>query len=177
MKVNKEKIKLGPCKVIFDYDAPEAEQTVFAATQGGVVLTYSETRKDTNIDQFGSTPVKRTITGKSAEVKIPFAEYDIEVLNTILPGSKLVVNASDPTKRRLDVKAEVIDLLPYAKKLVLIPLTEGTTPEEYVTLFLAAPQSDLEYTYNNDNERITNATFVGFPDDEKNLIGFGDPDA
>lgn len=178
MAVNREKIKLGPCKVIYNYDAPVADQIVFEATQGGVVLNYTETTRDTNIDQYGSTPVKRTITGRTAEVTVPFAEKDIEKMESIIPGSTLVVNANDPTKKRLDVNAgKVIDLLTVAKKLVIIPLAEGTTPEDYVTLYSAAPQANLEYTYSYDNELITNVTFVGFPDDDANLISFGDPDA
>lgn len=178
MAINKENIKLGPCKVIFDYDAGPDDQIVFETTQGGVQLNYTETTRDTNIDQYGTTPVKRIITGRTVEVIVPFAEKDIGKMESIIPGSTLVVNATDPTKRRLDVSAaKVIDLLTIAKKLVLIPLAEGTTPEDWVTIPAAAPQSNLEYTYSYDNELITNVNFVGFPDDDSLIISFGDPDA
>lgn len=169
------KIKLGPCKVEFGEDA---EKVVFETTKGGVVLTYSETSREVTMDQTGSTPIKELITGRAATVAVPFGEYDLDKLVKILPGSVLVVNSTDPTKRRVDVNAtKVIDLINHAKKMTLIPLADGTTPEDHVTLYRAAPRAELNYTYDYDNELITNVTFKGYPDGEGKLIGFGDQTA
>ena len=175
MSINTENIKLGPCKVEF---GEGQDKIVLESTQGGVVLTYEETSRIVNIDQYGTTPAKEIITGRTATIAVPFAEKDLDILKELLPGSKLVVNATDPTKKRVDVSAvKVIDLLKIAKKVVLIPLAEDTTPNDHVTLYKAAPRTTLNYTYSYDNELITNTTFNGYPGADGNLIAFGDPDA
>lgn len=175
MAINTENIKLGPCRVEF---GEGTDKIILETTQGGVVLTYEETSRVVNIDQYGTTPAKEIITGRTATIAVPFAEKDLDKLTKLLPGSVLVANATDPTKKRVDVNAiKVIDLLKISKRVVLIPLAEGTTPNDYVTLYKAAPRSTLNYTYSYDNELITNVTFNGYPNEAGNLIAFGDPDA
>ncbi|WP_339194572.1 hypothetical protein MKY95_23150 [Paenibacillus sp. FSL P4-0176] len=172
--VNAEKIKLGPCKVVFGEGSDQVE---FGTTKGGVVLTYEEGSREVTMDQTGTTPLKEIITGRNASVAVPFGEYDLDKLLAVLPGSRLVVDATDPTKRKVVVNAtKVIDLLKYAKKMTLIPLAEGTTPEDYITLPMAAPRANLNYTFDYDNELITNVTFKGFPNQDGDVIEFGDPD-
>ncbi|CAM3358559.1 hypothetical protein HP548_02940 [Paenibacillus taichungensis] len=172
--VNAQNIKLGPCKVVFGTGADKIE---FGTTKGGVVLTYEETSREVTMDQTGTTPLKEIITGRTAAVAVPFGEYDQEKLLTVLPGSRLVVDTTDPTKKKVVVNAtKVIDLLGFAKQMTLIPLAEGTTPNDYVTLPFAAPRANLNYTFDYDNELITNITFKGFPNENGDLIEFGDPD-
>ncbi|MFD2334726.1 hypothetical protein ACFSR7_36245 [Cohnella sp. GCM10020058] len=170
------KVKLGPCKVTFD---PEGTTPiVIELTQGGVVLTYSETTRDVNADQYGSTPIKRIITGRSATVEVPALEKDNARLQQVIAGAVTVTNSSTPTKKRVDVFADkVIDLFTVAKEVRIEPLAEGSTPDDTVTLFNAAPQVNLNYRYNFESELVTNITFAAFPDATGRLIGFGDPDA
>ncbi len=102
----------------------------------------------------------------------------MEKLAAIIPGAKLVVDGTDPTKKRVDVNALVIQrLFPYAKKVKLEPLDYNATVENTVILHKAAPQTNLNYTYSYDNELVTNTTFRAFPDENGLLISFGDPDA
>ncbi|NUU73787.1 hypothetical protein [Paenibacillus xylanilyticus] len=172
--VNAEKIKLGPCEVVFDEGTPE--EIIFGTTKGGVVLTYEETSREVTMDQTGTTPLKEIITGRTASVAVPFGEYDKEKLLAVLPGSRLVVDSTDPTKSKVVVNAtKVIDLLKFAKKMTLRPLAEGTTTNDYITLPNAAPRANLNYTFDYDNELITNVTFKGFPNANGDLIEFGDP--
>ncbi|GIQ63716.1 hypothetical protein PACILC2_22840 [Paenibacillus cisolokensis] len=170
------KVKLGPCKVIFD--AGGTDEVTIETTQGGVVLTYETTSREVTVDQFGSTPIREIITGRTATVEAPFAEYDIVKLAKFIPGSKLVTDALDPTKQRVDVDAsKIIDLINYAKKLQIIPLSSDATANDTITLYKAAPTTTLNYTYSFDNELITNVSFKGYPDENGRLIGLGDPDA
>ncbi|WP_339241402.1 hypothetical protein MKX40_10640 [Paenibacillus sp. FSL R5-0517] len=174
MTVNAEKIKLGPCKIVF---GEGANAITFETTKGGVVLTYEETSREVVMDQTGTTPLKEIITGRAASVAVPFGEYDPEKLQAVLPGSTLIVDPTDPNKKRVSVNAtKVIDLIKYAKVLTIIPLSEDATPDDYVTLPKAAPRANLNYTYDYDNELITNITFKGFPLASGELISFGDPE-
>lgn len=176
MPADLTKVKLGPCKVTLDPEG--ATPIVIELTQGGVTLTYEETTRDVNADQFGTTPIKKIITGRTATVQVPVLEKDNEKLKNFISGSVLVTNVADPTKKRLDVYADkVVDLLSVAKELRIEPLAEGATPADTVTLFKAAPQVNLNYQYSFNNELVTTVTFSGFPDATGKLLGFGDPDA
>ncbi|MBJ6364147.1 hypothetical protein ACFOQM_23275 [Paenibacillus sp. GCM10012307] len=176
MAVDAEKIKLGPCRVTFDFEG--TKPIVFEQTQGGVVLTYEETTRDINVDQLGSSAADVIITGRTASVAVPIIEHDLEKLAAIIPGAKLVIDGTDPTKKRVDVNALVVQrLFPFAKKVKLEPLDEKATVEDTVILHKAAPQTNLNYTYNYDNELVTNTTFRAFPDSDGLLISFGDPSA
>lgn len=171
--MNTDNIKLGPCKVVFGEDT-DPDKIVLETTQGGVVLTYEETSREVTMDQTGTTPVKEIITGRTANVAVPFGEYDQDKLLQLLPGSKQVVSATDPTKKQVIVNAtKVIDLIKFSKKMTLIPLAEGTTTNDHVVIYRAAPRTTLNYTYSYDNELITNTTFKAFPNDSGDLISFG----
>ncbi|MCU6709356.1 hypothetical protein M6D81_11620 [Paenibacillus sp. J5C_2022] len=176
MAVASEKIQLGPCKVTFDFDG--LEPVTFEQTQGGVVLTYEETTRDVPVDQLGTTPADVIITGRQASIAVPIVERDLEKLAKIIPGATLVVDGTDPTKKRVDVSALVVErLFPFAKKVKLEPLDTASTADDIVVLHKAAPSTNLNYTYSYDNELVTNTTFRAFPDDTGQLISFGDPDA
>ncbi len=167
------KVKLGPCKVTFDVGG--TEPVIFETTQGGVTLNYSESTRETNVDQYGETAVKEHITGRAASIEVPFAEYDLSKLSTIIPGSTLIEDSTTSTKR-VDVSAvDVVDLYDFAKEVSVEPL-EGT-PDDAVTLYKAAPRANISYTYDYNNELVTNVTFKGYPDADNNLIGFGDQEA
>lgn len=176
MAVNAETIKLGPCKVTFDVGG--TKPIVFEQTQGGVVLTYEETTRDVNVDQLGTSPADVIITGRTATIAVPLVEYDLDKLAAIIPGAKLVVDGTDPDKKRVDVSAAKVErLFKYAKKVQLEPLDSGASADDIVTLHKAAAQTNLNYTYSYDNELITNVTFRAFEDAEDGLISFGDPTA
>lgn len=170
MASNYENIKLGPAKVTFD------TTTVLETTIGGVQLNYSATYRETTTDQTGTTPVKKHRTGQAVSVVVPFAEQDLSKLAALLPGSTLISGATSGTKR-IEIDAEVIDLLDFAKELVLEPIS-GTV-EDTVTLFKAAPELEISQSYTHDNERVWNVTFVGYPDaaNANKLFSIGDPNA
>lgn len=176
MAVDAEKIKLGPCKVTFDFGG--TKPVIFEQTQGGVVLTYEETTRDINVDQLGTSPADVIITGRTATIAIPIVEYDLEKLASIIPGAKLVTDATDPSKKRVDINALKVErLFKYAKKVKLEPLDSDATESDTVILHKAAASTNLNYTYSYDNELVTNTTFRAFPDEDGELISFGDPSA
>lgn len=167
-----DKIKLGPCKVLFKKDA---DQVTIDKTKGGVVLTYEETTREITIDQTGATPVDEIITRRAASVQVPMVGNDLAKLAKFIPGSELVVDKTNPDKRRVDVYADkVISLMDYADVVTIIPLSDSATEEDTVTIRKAAPRPALNYTYSYENELVTNVTFTGYPADDGRIISFGD---
>lgn len=175
---SKEKVHLGPCKVTFDFDN-ETDPFVIDKTKGGVKFALTFKTKEMTTDQSGDAPEDELIYGPASSIEVPMTRKDLEALKLMIPGAELVTNGTDPTKKRVDVKSgKIISLMALAKKVVLEPLDENASPDDTIVLFNASPVPALNYTYNYDNELITNVTFKAYPDPvTKQLVGFGDPDA
>lgn len=168
------KIKLGPGKVTFDEGG--TSPVILDSTIGGIQLNYSATYRETTTDQTGTTPVKKHRTGQAVSVVVPFAESDLEKLQKMVPGSTLVTGATSGTKR-IEIDAEVVDMLTFAKQLKLEPI--NGTAEDTVILHKAAPELEISQAYTIENERVWNVTFVGYPDAANSnlLLSIGDPAA
>jgi hypothetical protein len=87
----------------------------------------------------------------------------------------------DPTKKRVDVTSGVgTDLLTIAKELRLHPkaLADSDKSEDFI-IPLAATAGALTYAYKQDEERIYNVEFMGYPDSANNekMFSVGDPSA
>jgi hypothetical protein len=172
MPVNVIDVPIGPAKVEFG-DTP----TIFDITKGGIVFRVNTSKQDVTVDQFGDTPVKSVIKGRTCQLVVPFALNDLKKLSTVTPNSKYGEDATDPAaiKKRLNVYAQAgYDLLIDAGKVVVKPTSSGTTPNDYVTVPIGSPLTDVEWTYNSDNERICNITIVGYPDTNGLLYFLGD---
>jgi hypothetical protein len=154
-------VPIGPAKVEFGDGTP----VVFDITKGGINFQTGTTKQDITVDQYGDTPVKSVLKGRTAQVTVPFALHDITKLASVIPNSTLVTDALDATKKKLSIKTQAgYDLTANAEKLVIKPTDPNATANDYVTIPLAVAMADLEYTYNSDNERIVNVTFVAYPD-------------
>jgi len=155
-------VPIGPA--IVEY-GEGADMVTYKFTKGGIVFKAETSIKDVTIDQFGDTPVKSSTKGGNAEVTVPFALHDLELLAPAMPNSKLIKDSTDPTKMKLMVSGEAgYDMLAAAKPLVIKPTAPGTTPNDYITIPLAGAVTNPEYTYNSDDERIANLTFKAYPD-------------
>ncbi|NBI30775.1 hypothetical protein [Chengkuizengella marina] len=169
MPTDKDTIHLGACKVTFDINGTPL---VLDSTKGGVKFMYEETTKELNRDQTGDTPVDEVVIGRKVSLEVPMTRKDLEALALVLPGSEKVGTA------RVDVYAnKVISLLDYAKTVTVEPLAENTTDDDMITIYNAAPRAKLNYTYDYNNELVTDVTFKGYPDADGKLVGFGDPTA
>lgn len=169
-----EDIKLGPCNVTYD-------GVDLGATIGGVEVQVATTTHETKVDQLGETVVKEYITGRNVSVKVPLAEATVDNMVALMPGATKVVDATDPTKMRVDVAVSPgFDLLKAAKPLVLhpvhLPLEDKS---EDFTVNLANCAGELNFAYQLDQERVFTCNFKGYPDAEKGyqLYSYGDPDA
>lgn len=166
-------VPIGPATVEFGEGTP----TIFDITKGGIVFSANFTKQDITVDQFGDTPVKSILKGGTCQLTVPFALHDLKKLNAVTPGSKYGedVTAPESPKKRLNVYAKAgYDLLKNAKKVVVKPTTEGTTPNDYITIPLGSPMPEIQWTYNSDNERVANIVFAGYPDTDGLLYFLGD---
>lgn len=169
MAQNFEKIELGPA--IVEY-GEGADMITFETTIGGVSFTTETTYRDQLTDQTGETVVGKRITGRNCSVTIPFAEYEISVIPKIMAGATVV---TDGTDSKIEIKTGVgLNLIDTAKKAVIKPLAKKDDPKFWVTLPRAYSETDLNYTYDNDNERITNVTLRSTPDAGNVVAVLGD---
>jgi hypothetical protein len=152
-------VKLGACTVMYGTDD-------LGLTKGGVNVQITTQTKEITTDQFGVAAVNEYIQGRMVTVKVPMAESDLAKLALALPGSVLVTDATDMTKKKLTVSNnQGVSLRDLAKKLVLHPkaLAAGLKNEDTV-IPLAAPSGQIDYAYTFDNERVYTVTFKGYPD-------------
>lgn len=167
----KIKVAIGPA--IVEY-GEGSDTTIFDITKGGITTTLTYTQKDSTVDQYGDTPVKSIIKGTAFQVVVPFALHDLERLHSVMPNSTYQESEG---KQLLTVSGKAgFDLLANAKPLVLKPTDDDTTPNDYVTVPLAGAMANIEYTYDSDNERIANITFIAYVDTDNGdaLVKFGD---
>ncbi|MDW0113763.1 hypothetical protein QT711_11245 [Sporosarcina saromensis] len=166
-------VPIGPA--IVEY-GEEGDMTTFDITKGGIVFRSASTKHDVTVDQYGDTVVKSIFKGRTCEVVVPFALSDLAKLATAIPNSELIADNTVPTapKLRLNVFSQAgYNMTEGAKKLVIKPTDPSATPNDWITVPIAAPLTDPEYTYNSDNERIANMTFAGYPDlSNKGLLYF-----
>lgn len=155
-------VPIGPAIVEFD-EGPN--KVTFDITKGGITFSASTTTQEITVDQYGDTPVKSVLKGRKCEVTVPFALHDLDKLAKVIPNSTLVTDGTTPTKKKLVVKANAgFDLLANAKKLVIKPTDPAATPNDWITIPLAAANGDPEYAFDADKERVVKITFTGYPD-------------
>jgi hypothetical protein len=155
-------VPIGPATVEY---GPTGTATIFDITKGGIKFKATTNKQDITVDQFGNTPVKSIMKGRTCEVTVPFALHDLDKLSKVIPNSTLVTDGTVPTKKKLVVNAQAgTDLLASAKKLVIKPTDPAATANDWITIPLAGALADPEYAFDSDNERVVNITFVGYPD-------------
>lgn len=164
-------VPIGPA--IVEYGTG-VDMKTFDITKGGIVFTSTSATQDITVDQYGDTIVKSIFKGGSAQVVVPFALQDLERIQAALPNSEYI---TDGTKEKVVVRSNAgYDMLENSKQLIIKPTSPDTTPNDWITIPLAGAKTDLEYTYNSDNERVANLTFMAYPDldDEGTLFILGD---
>jgi hypothetical protein len=75
-------VKLGVCSVTFN-------GVDLGLTKGGVDVTVKTNTHAVTVDQFGNSTVNEYVMGRTVQVKAPFAETTLDLLNKIMPGSTL----------------------------------------------------------------------------------------
>jgi hypothetical protein len=88
-------LDLGPCQVLFGASGSEVD---IGKTQGGVRVTFSQDEADLLSDQYGTQPEDQVITGHTAMIVVPMADYSIANLATALHQTRRQLGAQEGIK-------------------------------------------------------------------------------
>lgn len=142
---------LGPAQVTFN-------SVDLGKTMGGVRFRDSGNQAPVVEDQAGTTPVDHIITGRLISVEIPMSRSTLAQLATVIPG------ASNGGSYVLVKNQAGITRADSAAKLVIQPLVDGVASADALTVFKASPNTDIELTFDNENQRVYKVTFNVYPD-------------
>lgn len=173
-----QNIRLGTCNV---YYGDEGSEEFMGFTIGGVEAEVTTETQTSSVDQFGDTPVKSKIRGRTVMARMQLAETTVENMVKVMPGAQLLATGG----KRAVVKTGVgIDLLALAKSLILRPVELddrenqiNADKSEDFRIPRASTPGGLNFAYSNDNERVLNTEFTGFPTADGTLFEYGDPAA
>lgn len=154
-------VKLGVCKVFYD-------GVDLGFTKGGVEVTVETETHEVTVDQYGNTPINEYIMGRTVSVSVPLAETTLDNLVAIMPGAKLVTDAATSKKSVLVPTGVGVNLVDYAKELILVPKGVGGALDykDAVRIPKAATPGAMTFAYRLDEERIFNCNFKGYPAEE-----------
>lgn len=157
-------VKIGACSVKFG-------AVDLGHTKGGVTVSYKPEYADIVVDQYGNTPVDKSLVGEMLTVKVPLAESQVANIAKAIPLSTL----AGATEGRATVGQEAgVRLSSKSAQLVLHPLVNGASLADDVVIHKAVVHGELEIGYNNEDERILEIEFVALVDTTKsagNLLG------
>lgn len=158
-------IKIGVCSVTYnDVD--------LGHTKGGVTVSYSPEYSDITADQYGNTPVDKSLVGETLTVTVPLTESQVANINKAIPLSTL---AGTSDGRATIGKEAGNKLASLAYELVLHPFANAVGDlSEDVVIHKAVVHSDIEVGFTNDDQRIIEVEFVALIDTTKadgNLLG------
>ena len=154
-----QNVKLGVCKVFYG-------GVDLGFTKGGVEVTVETEAYEVQVDQYGNTPIDEYIMGRTVKVSVPLAETTLENLVAVMPGAKLVTDATTSKKSVVVPTGVGESLLTHAKELVLVPKGTGISDLRLNDAFRvpkAATPGAMNYSYKLDEERIFNCEFKGYP--------------
>lgn len=148
-------VKVGVCTLTFDGND-------LGYTKGGSQVSVTTDTYTVTVDQFGNTPIKDVITGRTVTVTTPLAETTLEQMANIMPGATLITGAGGSKVEVVD--AVGTDLLAVAKELVLHPqsLPANDASEDFVVPN-AATAGAVDFAYELDSERVFNCEWKGYP--------------
>ena len=164
-------LELGPCQVSFGTAGAEVD---LGKTYGGVVVKLTDDYVDLMSDQYGTAAEDTIITGNKAEVEISFAEIDFDMLALVLNQATFGTAPAGLTGQN-NVGTS---LLAAAASLELIKYVAGipsTDLKNKIIFPKAAPLSNVELSYDTENQRVLKTTFRCYPSVVNAAWGTGTP--
>lgn len=152
-------LELGPCQVKFGTAGSEVD---LGKTMGGVTVRISDDSVDLKSDQYGSSAEDVIITGTTVEVELSLAELDFDTMALALGQTAFgAAPAGVPGENKVGTS-----LLGISKQLVLTKYSGGAVSAaaaDEITFPAAAPVSNVELSYDAENQRVMRLTFRCFP--------------
>lgn len=156
---------LGPCSVLWDSPTLNLELN---PSFGGIMFKDEVLHVEVKEDQQGETPVDHVHTGRIVEVTVPMTRSTLAQLEVAIRGS-------DDTTGSLVVSNKVgDDCFKNAKGLIIKPIVDGDPAPAATWLHIQRcyPFSSLEWTYDNEAQRVTNVVFKAYPDIQSPDVGW-----
>lgn len=183
MTARTKKYDIGACHVFFKGPGASSE-VALGHTSGGVSVKISMETQEIEVDQL-LEPVDEIVTKRTITVGVPLVEFTPENLQMAFPGSTLVTDATDPTKKKLLINSvSGQSTRDNAGALRLHPVSaDGDSDKSKDFLFPAAAPvtTDLEITYTKDGLKTIPLEFKAYPSEEEETAGLslivGDPAA
>jgi len=153
-------LELGPCGVFFGTAGSEVD---LGKTHGGVTVRITDDRTDLKSDQFGTSAEDTVITGTLVEVEMSLAEVTFDELAIALNQTKFGSLLTGGVPGENNVGTSMLD---NAEQLVLKKYVDGAISADeinWVTFPAACPVSDVELTYDAENQRVLKLVFKCFP--------------
>ncbi len=148
---------IGPAHIIWDVDGVATD---LGETFGGVVFTDEAKYKEIFEDKYGESPVDAVFTGRISTLTAKLTRSTLAQLAIVIPSATVVGDV-------MTVKASVgTQMRANAKKVTIKPVKDGvvsTTATEWLTLMAAYPVTKPSFTFDKENQRTIEATFLCFP--------------
>lgn len=173
--------EVGAAQVFFKGPSA-ASETNLGDTQGGIKVTVSTETSEIEVDQK-IDPVDEIITKRTISVEVPLAEFSLNNLLLAFPGSSLVTDGTDATKKKLIFNSAAgSSQRSYAGELRIHPIGRESTDKSKDLLFpCAAPTGNAELSYDKTNLKVISVTFKAYPSEaaatEDQTMIVGDPAA
>lgn len=154
-------------------------------TTGGVTVTNTPTYTDCNLDEYGTSPIEKILSGEEASVSGTFGVYDKDALELCLPmGTVYTQGANEAIGIGRNVGVKLTD---HTFEMKIHPINtlgaSGGDDETYLaddyTFFKVANAGDLSDMFNTGEQKTLDFTFYVFHDSDRtmpNMYIIGDPD-
>lgn len=160
-----ENIRLSAANLTYD-------EVDLGFTGDGINVEITDTTTDIEVDQ-SLAPVGQTLTKRVAKVTTSLAEWALEAFTKVIPGAVLTVDGTDPTKKRLDIPADGVNMFNYAKPLIIIPV-DSESANDHITVWHAIPNVNMKFAFTKDKVRYYSVEFTATKGTDGKFITFGD---
>ena len=150
-------LELGPCSVAFGTAGGETD---LGKTHGGVTVRISDDSVDLKSDQSGTSPEDTVITGTTVEVELALAEITMARLATALGQTAFGSDTGVPGENKVGYS-----MADNAQSLLLKKYVDGiesTDAADQIRFPAACPMSDIELSYDAENQRVLKVKFKCF---------------
>lgn len=164
-----ESLELGPCVIEYGTSGSEVD---LGFTMGGVTVEINTEVAEVSTDQFGKVPMKQILIGRTATIKIPFAETDLLLMSKIIPLASHVTDSVTATNKKTIINTPIgSDLLASAafslKITKAIGAVKSSATNDVFRFYKAAPSGKVEFAFSIKDQRVFETEFTAYPDATK----------
>jgi len=148
----------------------QVDDTQVGHTEGGISVNVTPNTKEVTVDQYGNTPVNSRHLGDSVRMNAPFAEWSADVLANAYAAGDAQTAAAGAKFMGIGRSA---GFLYTPKDVKAIPMLTADAAK-LVQLFRACPVGAIDFSFDEESDRILGVEFAGLVDSSKDdgqLVG------